>query len=203
MLNQPPKGFPCMRALVALLVVAPLALAGCSSPPAAPEERMYNTIPRPVNVDTSQPCIGFVGDADLAGVAVQPPNQPTKSFSVFANGAKLGVPEDATTIILDLWWENGAATAIRSIATGPNGAGAASDSHATAGQDNPVRLRFDDPAAGDWEWTGIADPVAAGVVLHFNYGLYYESPESLSFLCNAGNPGNGDQSTSPAVAAKA
>lgn len=57
---------------------------------------------------------------------------------------------------------------------------------------DPIRLRFDDPLPGAYRWTGVADPVAAAVVLHFNEGLYYEQPEDLGFICNVAGPGTGD-----------
>jgi hypothetical protein len=61
--------------------------------------------------------------------------------------------------------------------------------------DDPIRVRFDHPAKGNWDWTAVADPVAGGVVLHFNEGLYFETPESLSFICNAGGATAGGQTS--------
>ncbi|MES2154094.1 MAG: hypothetical protein V4510_03075 [bacterium] len=175
-----------MRLLIALLAAAPLLLAGCSGPAphSPPAHDGYVTAPHAQNVDLTQPCLGYVGNADLIGVGAQAPSQEFRHFSLTDNGAEMGVPENVSAIILDLWWENGATTGIRSEAVGPAGAGATSPAQQVATREDPVRMRFDHPAAGTWTWHGLADPLAVGVVLHFNYGLYYETPESLAFVCN-------------------
>lgn len=173
-----------------LLAVA--ALSGCvAAPHGQPDVVVYRTMAHAVNVSTWQPCEGYAGDGDLAGAGAQTPSRPYSAFSVYDAAAHLTIPANVSSIILDLWWDHGVTSGIRSQAIGPNGNETLSAAQANADLANPVRLRFDHPAPGNWEWTGVADPVAAGVVLHFNEGLYYESPESLSFICNAARAGNG------------
>jgi hypothetical protein len=183
-----------MRSLLtaALLLIPAAALAGCAADDAPPEPHIhYVTIPRPVNVIPYEPCFGFVGNADLAGISASLPNGQRTAYSVFDNGASMEVPPNTTAIILDMWWQSGAATSIRAHVVGPDGTVTQSEPRTSTTPDDPIRIRFDDPMPGAYRWTGVADPVAAGVVLHLNEGLYFERPEDLGFICNVAGAANG------------
>jgi hypothetical protein len=153
----------------------------------------YITIPRPVNQSTWQPCLGFVGNGELHGIGAKTSAQHYQAFSVVDATAHLEIPEHVEAIVLDLWWDHGVATGIRSQVVAPDGTETFSSARPTATMDDPIRVRFDHPAAGNWDWTAVADPVAAGMVLHFNEGLYFETPESLEFICNVGGTMAGGQ----------
>lgn len=176
-----------MRPLLAaaLVIIPAAALAGCAAqdPPRGPQVD-YVTIPRPVNVIPYEPCFGFVGDADLVGIGLTLPNGQRTAYSVFDNGASMEVPHNTTAIVLDMWWQGGVATGIRSQVVGPDGMVTQSEPRSSTTQEDPIRIRFDDPMPGAYRWMGMADPVAAGVVLHLNEGLYFEPPEDLGFICN-------------------
>lgn len=181
-----PTAFATPLVLAVFAVVAAM-LAGCSGTapedPAAPHVH-YVTIPRPVNATRWEPCMGFAGNADLTGVGLHGQLGQERHASVVDAGAHLELPEGVAAIVLDLWWENGAATSIRSRVTGPDGTVVESQPHAAATAGEPVRLEILRPAPGKWEWTGVADPVAAGVVLHYNEGLYFEDPATMDYGCN-------------------
>jgi len=168
-------------------------MAGCASaPPPREIPKVYHTVAHAENVHQVEPCTGYVGNADLAGVGLQLPGQAYREITVFDNGAHLGVPANVSAIILDLWWDHGASVAVRSQATAPDGSVTLSEARQGADSDHPIRLRFDHPMPGNWEWKGVADPVAAGVVLHFNEGIYVQdTPEALGFGCNSARAANG------------
>lgn len=183
-----------MRSLftAVLLLLPASALSGCAADDAPAEQHIhYVTIPRPVNVVPYQPCFGFVGDADLAGVDATLPTGHRTTYSVFDNGASMEVPPNTTAIVLDMWWQGGAATSIRAHVVGPDGTVTQSEPRSSTTPEDPIRLRFDDPMPGAYRWTGVGDPLAAGVVLHLNEGLYFEPPEDLDFICNVAGAGAG------------
>ncbi|MEA3190614.1 MAG: hypothetical protein QOD77_1196 [Thermoplasmata archaeon] len=169
----------------AAATLALLLLAGCASAPASDEAPPLYTFARRVGDDGRDPvpCEAFGGHTVLVGVGTTLAAQPHRGVAPFDAVAQLVVPANTSALVLDLWWDQGAAAGLRSHVQGP-GTDLMSDVQAAATEEAPLRLRIDSPAPGPWTWRALADPAAVGVVVHFQEGLYRLTPEQSGFGCN-------------------
>jgi hypothetical protein len=173
-----------MHGLAAAALLA-LVVSGCAAPPPSQPETVYVTAPHAENARPPRPpCMTFAGNAPMVAAGLQPPAFSYTDAPVVDAAARLEVPAGVAAILLDLSWDSGLTTGIHAEATRPDGTVESSHPQAAASAQAPLRLRFDEPLRGTWQWRAVADTVVLGADVHFREGLYYEPPEALGFGCN-------------------